>query len=67
MQTLHMLCRERAWSLDAMRNFVRKRPELRALGTAIGPSTAYTPDEVKKICEAWENRLSAERSRTVKV
>lgn len=64
MMTLPMLCRETGWSLDGLRSFVRQRPELRSLGTDIGPSKCYSAEEVKLIREAWENRRATVAAKT---
>jgi hypothetical protein len=59
MMSLPMLSRATGWSLDGLRSFVRARPELRALGTNIGPCRVYSAEEVQKIREAWEERRAA--------
>ena len=64
--TLPTLCRVRGYSLDGMRFFIRGRPELRALGTMIGPARAYSADEAKRICNAWETRETARKGLFVK-
>jgi hypothetical protein len=59
MMSLPMIAQKYGYSLDGLRAFVRKRPELRALGTMIGPSRVYAEAEVKRIREAWESRQAA--------
>ena len=54
--TLPMLAQRRRLSLDALRSFIRRRPELRKLGVKLGAARAYTGAEADVIASAFKNR-----------
>lgn len=57
MKNLTALCLEWGASLDVMRKLLAKDPALLALGTRIGASRGYTPNEAKKLKAAYDSRL----------
>jgi hypothetical protein len=53
MMTLPKIAQEHRLSLDGLRYFVRKSPELARLGVMVGPSRVYTAEEAEQIRAAF--------------
>jgi hypothetical protein len=49
--------------LDHLRAFLRKTPELGLLGKKYGPVRVYSPDEVRRIKEAFEVKMAGKSKR----
>ena len=59
LMTLPKLANLWSVSLDSLREFVRRIPALKELGTKYGPTRCYNAVEVRKIKAAWDSKRSA--------
>ena len=50
------ICGENGLSLDILRPMLRNDPSLRGLGVRVGCAKAYTPEELRKIIDAYRQR-----------
>lgn len=58
MKSLPDICIERQLPLDVIRNMIRRSPDLKKLGTRIGPTKGYTEEDGDHLCAAYAARTA---------